>query len=245
VRPPLSNVARRRELSGPHAGRVALESTESSDCRAGAGVRKRITLDLFCLRLPQSIMCLASRADGAVEYPITQKALSLVPSVHPPNESKDRFRKGRVGRPPRRLENCGCFVGQGEKKLKSLVAEDDATSRKLLCTYLSRYGICDIAGGGVEAVNAVQSARQSHQAYDLICMDLRLPGMDGQEAIREIRKQEASAGVDRPARIIVTTIHVEMEDITTALLGRCNAYMVKPIDTARLKKELKALGLIQ
>jgi hypothetical protein len=36
-----------------------------------------------------------------------------------------------------------------------------------------------------------------------------------------------------------------MEDITTALLGRCNGYMVKPIDTAKLKKELKTLGLIQ
>lgn len=129
--------------------------------------------------------------------------------------------------------------------MKSLVAEDDATSRKLLCTYLSRYGPCDIAVDGVEAVNAVDRARQSHQAYDLVCMDLRMPGMDGQEAIREIRKQEATAGVERPARIIVTTAHTNMKDITTALLGRCNAYMVKPIDTAKLKEELKTFGLIQ
>jgi two-component system chemotaxis response regulator CheY len=76
-------------------------------------------------------------------------------------------------------------------------------------------------------------------------MDLRMPGMDGQEAIREIRKQEVTSGVDRPAKIIVTTIHTDMEDITTALLGRCNAYMVKPIDIAKLKKELKDFGLIQ
>jgi two-component system chemotaxis response regulator CheY len=129
--------------------------------------------------------------------------------------------------------------------MKSLVVEDDAINRKLLCAYLSRYGICDIAIDGEEAVNATRYAYQSHQAYDLVCMDLRMPGMDGQEAIREIRKQEATVCVERAARIIVTTIHTNMEDITTALLGRCDSYMVKPLNTAKLKKELKALGLIQ
>jgi CheY-like chemotaxis protein len=69
--------------------------------------------------------------------------------------------------------------------------------------------------------------------------------MDGQDAIREIRKQEVTVCAERPARIIVTTIHTDMEDITTALLGRCNAYMVKPIDIAKPKKELKDFGLIQ
>jgi two-component system chemotaxis response regulator CheY len=129
--------------------------------------------------------------------------------------------------------------------MKSLVAEDDATNRKLLQAFLSRYGGCDIALDGEEAVNAVRRACQNHQSYDLICMDLRMPRMDGQDAIREIRKQEAAASVSKVAKIIVTTIHSEMEDITTALLGRCNAYMVKPIDTAKLKKELKTLGLVQ
>jgi two-component system chemotaxis response regulator CheY len=129
--------------------------------------------------------------------------------------------------------------------MKSLVAEDDATNRKLLQTFLSRYGTCDTALDGKQAVEAVRVARQNRQSYDLVCMDLRMPVMDGQEAIREIRKQEVATSVAQPAKIIVTTIHTDTEDITTALLGRCNAYLVKPIETAKLKKELITLGLIQ
>jgi two-component system chemotaxis response regulator CheY len=129
--------------------------------------------------------------------------------------------------------------------MKSLVAEDDATNRKLLQTFLSRYGECDIAIDGKEAVIAVERARENHQGYDLVCMDLRMPHLDGQEAIREIRKQEAASGASKIAKIIVTTIHTGTEDITAAILGRCDAYVVKPIETAKLKKELKALGLIQ
>jgi two-component system chemotaxis response regulator CheY len=136
-------------------------------------------------------------------------------------------------------------AAQGRKTMRSLVAEDDATNRKLLQAVLSRYGQCDIAVDGKEAVSLARCARENHQSYDLVCMDLRMPQMDGQEAIREIRKQEAIAGVTKAVKIIVTTVHTDMEDIAGALLGRCNAYLVKPIDVAKLRKELKKLDLIQ
>ena len=129
--------------------------------------------------------------------------------------------------------------------MKSLVAEDDPTNRKVLKAFLSRYGECDIAVDGNEAVNAVLLGLQSHREYDLVCMDLRMPQMDGQEAIREIRKQEAARPASKRAKIIVTTIHTDTESIATALLGRCDAYLVKPIDIAKLKKELISLGLSQ
>jgi len=129
--------------------------------------------------------------------------------------------------------------------MKSLVVEDDATNRKLLHAFLSRYGECDIAADGMEAVDAVRLAHQNHQNYDLVCMDIRMPKMDGQRAIQEIRKLESAASITKTACIIMTTADSNMDSIASALLGRCNAYMVKPIDIAKLRKELKAFGLIQ
>ena len=129
--------------------------------------------------------------------------------------------------------------------MKSLVAEDDVTNRKLLHVFLSRYGHCDIAVNGAEAVSAFRHACQNNQSYDLVCMDLRMPQMDGQEAIRALREEEGSAGTSKSAKIIMTTWHTDTESIEGALLGGCNAYLVKPIDTAKLQKELKAFGLIR
>jgi two-component system chemotaxis response regulator CheY len=129
--------------------------------------------------------------------------------------------------------------------MKSMVAEDDATNRALLRKFLSRYGECEIAVDGGEAVRAIHAARRAQRSFDLICMDLRMPVMDGQDAIREIRKQEAADGVQKPVKIIVTTAHSDNKDIATALLGRCNAYLVKPIDIAKLRAELQTLALIK
>jgi len=78
--------------------------------------------------------------------------------------------------------------------MKTLIAEDDASSRVFLHLFLSRYGECDIAVNGKQAVEIIRAARDEHEKYDLICMDLRMPEMDGQEAMREIRAQEAVAG---------------------------------------------------
>jgi two-component system chemotaxis response regulator CheY len=129
--------------------------------------------------------------------------------------------------------------------MKCLVAEDDATCRALLHKFLSKYGECDIVVDGREAVEAVKSARLKNRNYDLVCMDLRMPVMDGQEAIREIRAQEAEAGALRTAKVIITTSLSDMDSITNALLGKCNAYLMKPIDIGKLLAELRELGLVK
>jgi two-component system chemotaxis response regulator CheY len=129
--------------------------------------------------------------------------------------------------------------------MKSLVAEDDATNRMLLQTFLSRYGECHIALDGKEAVEAIRNAREDHQKYDLVCMDLRMPVMNGQEAIREIRRQEDAQGIfSRIVRIIVTTALGDSKTVNEVLHDRCDGYLLKPIDTELLLERLKTLGLV-
>ncbi len=71
--------------------------------------------------------------------------------------------------------------------LRALVVEDELTSRLILQDLLSKHGICHVAVNGAEAVEAFRSSLLSGQRYDLICMDIRMPVMDGTEAVRHIR----------------------------------------------------------
>jgi diguanylate cyclase (GGDEF)-like protein len=215
--------------------RLAIGVCKSYEVQSNTGPLK-LTIDAsigLAEHVPgETIRTLLSRADMAMYARKAQSRVDDAEQNQPPSSVEAICQSRQNG------------ASQQSGKIKSLVVEDDATNRKLLQTVLSQYGVCDVAADGREAVRAVRFARENHQRYDLVCMDLRMPQMDGQEAIREIRRQEAAAGVSKPAKIIVTTSHTRMEDITTALLGRCNAYLVKPIDIAKLRKELKALGLI-
>ena len=79
--------------------------------------------------------------------------------------------------------------------MKTLIVEDDFTSRLLMQSVLSRYGECHIATNGKEAVDACRTSRMKGFPYDLICMDILMPEMNGQEAVRQVREQEASLGI--------------------------------------------------
>jgi two-component system chemotaxis response regulator CheY len=119
--------------------------------------------------------------------------------------------------------------------------EDDFASRILLQTMLSRYGECHIAVNGREAVEAFQRAWKSGCGYDLICMDIMMPEMDGQAALVEIREIEAAAGILScdGAKVIMTTALDQPKSVVRAFYELCDAYLVKPIDTARLMEHLR------
>jgi CheY-like chemotaxis protein len=76
---------------------------------------------------------------------------------------------------------------RGDGRLRVLLVEDDFASRLLLQTFLSRYGECHVAVNGREAVDAFRSALDRGESYDLICMDIMMPEMDGREAARQVR----------------------------------------------------------
>ena len=130
--------------------------------------------------------------------------------------------------------------------MRTLIVEDDFTSRRLLIGLLAPYGNCDIAIDGKEAVEAFLLAWEGNHPYDLICLDIMMPEMDGQEVLEEIRKLEAEKGIDERSRvkIIMTTVLDDRENIVKAFKGQCEAYLIKPIDKEKLLQEVKSLGFI-
>jgi two-component system chemotaxis response regulator CheY len=130
--------------------------------------------------------------------------------------------------------------------MRSLIAEDDPTSRVLLHTLLSQFGDCDAAKDGREAVEAFVACLHTGISYDLVCLDIMMPHLDGQAALKEIRRLEASHGIAPGAgvRIIMTTTLDDPANIMQAFREQCDAYLVKPIMPAALRDQLRDLGLL-
>lgn len=131
--------------------------------------------------------------------------------------------------------------------MRILIAEDDFASRRLLMEYLEPYGLCHVAANGQEAVEAVQKELENGEPYDLVCLDIRMPVMDGQEALKGIRKLEADRGIllGDGMKIVMTTALSDPKSILGAFNQQCEAYLVKPITRKALIDTLCKLELIE
>jgi two-component system, chemotaxis family, chemotaxis protein CheY len=129
--------------------------------------------------------------------------------------------------------------------MKSLIVEDDLTSRLLLQEYLNKYGATDIADNGQEAVESVRLALDANVPYNLICLDIMMPKMDGQEALEEIRRMEAKRGIARAdrARIVMTTALSDRTNVLKATQHQCDCYLIKPYSKEKLLQELRILKM--
>jgi two-component system chemotaxis response regulator CheY len=131
--------------------------------------------------------------------------------------------------------------------MKTLIVEDDFTSNLLLQEILKQYGTCHSALNGQLAVEAVRTAIDSGEPYDLICLDIMMPEMDGHEALQTIRDIEEAKGIPavRGARVVMTTALEDSKNILASFKGQCDVYLAKPIEKAKLLSELRKLKLIE
>lgn len=131
--------------------------------------------------------------------------------------------------------------------MKILIAEDDLVSRKFLGKVLSKYGECDMVVDGLEAIDAYMMAIKDEMPYDLICLDIMMPKVDGVKVLKTIRDLEIQKNlpIEQRAKVIMTTALAETEIVQTAFDYECDAYASKPIDIAKLIEVLKKLKLIE
>jgi CheY-like chemotaxis protein len=117
--------------------------------------------------------------------------------------------------------------------VKILLVEDNEMNRDMLTRRLQRKGYeVVIAVDGEEAVRIAQS-----QTADLILMDIRLPVMDGWEAIRRIKIMPETQSIP----IIALTAHAMVGDMEKCVEAGCDDYDTKPINLPRLLEKMQVL----
>lgn len=119
----------------------------------------------------------------------------------------------------------------------ALVVDDDAPSRELFVRFLRRRGFAnvDATRDGERAINLVYDTH-----YDVILLDLRLPGMSGLDVARRIRTLETETGSARTPVVAVTAL--EMPGMRQgALAAGCDDYAVKPVTFSSFSRLLLRL----
>lgn len=131
--------------------------------------------------------------------------------------------------------------------MRILIAEDDYVSRKFLYKFMSQFGECDITVDGMEAIEVFLMALDEQHYYDLICLDIMMPEVDGIKALKTIRKLEEERKVpkEKMAKVIMTTALNDPKGIFETFDLGSEAYAVKPIDTDKLIDVMKRLKLIK
>jgi signal transduction histidine kinase/ligand-binding sensor domain-containing protein/CheY-like chemotaxis protein/HPt (histidine-containing phosphotransfer) domain-containing protein len=130
---------------------------------------------------------------------------------------------------PHESEGAGETAAPGLPPLRILVAEDNVVNQKVMLLLLQRLGYAaDVAADGEETLAALR-----RQRYDVVLMDVQMPGMDGLEAARRIRDEWPAA--ERP-RIIAVTANALREDRETCLSAGMDDYLSKPV----LPEDLRA-----
>ncbi|HVI40275.1 MAG TPA: response regulator [Anaerovoracaceae bacterium] len=130
--------------------------------------------------------------------------------------------------------------------MRILIVEDDLISRKFLFKLLSKYGECDLVVDGLEAIDAFLLSFKESNPYDLICLDIMIPKVDGVKVLKAIRDLETQKGVlpSKRAKVIMTTALAETQLVKSAFEIGCDAYSAKPIDVAKFIDILQDLKLI-
>jgi CheY-like chemotaxis protein len=123
--------------------------------------------------------------------------------------------------------------------LSVLLAEDNEINALLACTLLARLGHeVTVADSGEAAVAAFVAARQADAPFDLVLMDVQMPGLDGIAATGRIRSIE---GMGQPTPIVALSANALEEDRAACLAAGMNATLVKPLDRDRLVALVAAL----
>ena len=127
------------------------------------------------------------------------------------------------------------IFGVDERSLRILVVEDNSANLTLLLRLLADMGIrADSAADGYECLEAVRT-----NGYDLIFMDLRMPGMDGLETTRELRRIGVVGPRSARSYICALTANIMEQDREECFAAGVDLFLGKPIRVPELKSAIQ------
>jgi two-component system, chemotaxis family, chemotaxis protein CheY len=129
--------------------------------------------------------------------------------------------------------------------MKVLIVDDEEFCRELLLETLQPYAACDLASDGEEAIAAFSRALDENAPYDLLCLDIMMPGLNGHDVLEQIRRIETERDIRQSQRtkVIMTTALAEAKHCMRAFRTGCENYVVKPFGEADILTAIRDLGL--
>ena len=152
--------------------------------------------------------------------------------------------KRRRRRPsPRRPRNFTPGVFH-KRDMKILVVDDDRVSRKKLEVILSPFGRVETSDGGTRGVEAFRRAWESWQPFDLICLDVDMPEVNGYEALQRIREveRERRVAADKQVKVMMVTGSAGRDVVLFCRREGCNEYVIKPFTREVIVSKLLSMG---
>ncbi|MBU0971070.1 MAG: HDOD domain-containing protein [Proteobacteria bacterium] len=128
--------------------------------------------------------------------------------------------------------------------MKILIVDDETISRKILIKHMEALGECVAKDNSRKAIAEFEVAAEQGQPFDLISLDVSMPGMDGQHMLAHIRKREAARKIPRADRVkvIMVTSRINMATIKACIKLGCNGYLSKPVSKYQLWEAVGKMG---
>ena len=179
----------------------------------------------------------ASALTGYLVKPL--RAASLAARLaNPPEVSAPGVAEEALAEPVTATEIVAAANPRG---LSVLVAEDNEINALLMRSLLSKLGHqAIITTNGEEALESWLAAKSAGAPYDLVLMDIQMPGLDGIEATKRIRVNEGAAS-GRRTPILALTANTLVEDRYACFEAGMDGFLVKPLDRDKLTEALSGL----
>jgi two-component system chemotaxis response regulator CheY len=125
--------------------------------------------------------------------------------------------------------------------MRVLTIEDDPTAQMVLKNILCKFADVTESANGEEGLQTFCAALKDGNGFDLVCLDIGLPDVQGNDLLRMLRKTEAENPA-KPSVVLVMTASHEIQIVQKMITLGADGYFVKPVNRVKLVVRLRELG---